>query len=307
MPQIVLSKPVIGSKFLDWFPIVIPAGYLLISWQPWEYLSTETSLILIVNFFIVASLLWWADGYEREPVRTIVWSILWGVFTAIFITSLITPGTSSLYVAAIVEEASKLLGLFWIFRRGSIHTATDALVLGGYIGLGFTIFEDFAYSAGDFQAVEILISRGIFSVFAHTLFSGIGAAIMYLLWQKLESGGVVLGFICSYVIHFVWNLSLTFDLFSISQIMYFVIYAILPPVSMIITCVLVRRKEVRHIQVRGKAALLSEIILQEDLDQLINPKLRRQHSKSLKTISQKIKYRKALTIKARKVLEFNKF
>ena len=295
-------KPVIGYKVRDWIPIVGSAVFLLYWWQPWAYLTPTMSLILFINFSIVAGLLWWADGYEREPGRTIVWSVLWGTFTAILITSLVTPGTSALFVAAIVEEASKLLGLFWIYKRGSIHSATDALVMGGFIGLGFTIFEDFAYSAGDQQAVDILIFRGIFSVFAHTLFSGIGAAIMYLLWRKLGSGGVILGFICSYLIHYLWNFSLSIDLASISIFLYFIIYAVWPPILLIITCILVRRKEVEQIRINGLGAVLHGIIASETLEQILDRKVRRQAAKSA---SNRRAYKKDLSSGARRVLEFN--
>ena len=296
------NKPVIGYKVKDWIPIVGSAAFLLYWWQPWAYLNPTMSLILFINFSIVAGLLWWADGYEREPGRTIVWSILWGTFTAIFITSLVTPGTSALFVAAIVEEASKLLGLFWIYKRGSIHSATDALVMGGFIGLGFTIFEDFTYTVGDQQAVDILIFRGIFSVFAHTLFSGIGAAIMYLLWRKLGSGGVILGFICSYLIHYLWNISLSIDLASISIFLYFIIYAVWPPILLIITCTLVRRKEIEHIRSNGSGAVFHGIIASETLEQILNRRLRRQAAKAA---SNRRAYKKDLSSSARRVLEFN--
>ena len=305
MSELVAYKPVIGYKVQDWIPIVGSAAFLLYWWQPWAYLTPVMSLILFVNFSIVASLLWWADGYEREPGRTIIWSVLWGTFTAIFITSLITPGSSALFVAAIVEEASKLLGLFWIYKRGSIHSATDALVMGGFIGLGFTIFEDFTYSAGDQAAVDILIFRGIFSVFAHTLFSGIGAAIMYLLWKKLGSGGVILGFICSYLIHYLWNISLSIDLASISLFLYFIIYATWPPIALIVTCILVRRREVEHIRSNGAGAVLSGIISQETLDQILNRRARRQAAKMAGSLSNRRSYKRDLSSSARRVLEFD--
>lgn len=298
-------QPLIGYKIRDWVPIGLSAALLFYYLDPLSYLTPLMSFIFLINFSIVGGLLWWADGYEREPGRTILWSILWGGFVAITITGLITPGESFLLLAAVIEEAAKLLGLFWIFKRGSIHSATDALVMGGFIGLGFTIFEDFTYSAGAEDAIEILIYRGIFSVFAHTLFSGIGAAIMYILWKKLHGGGVVLGFIFSYMIHYLWNISLGFDLASLSPIVYIVVYAFWPPVALVVTCILVRRREVEHIRRNGDLAVSSGIVSSDVLEQILNRGARKKHLNGVWSISQRNSYKRSLFADARRILELD--
>jgi len=300
-------KSTIGSKKLDWVPIVLSGIFLAYWWQPWMYLTVTSSFLLLLNFSIVGALLLWADGYEREPAITVTWSILWGCFVAISITSLITPGEDNLFVAAIVEEASKLLGLLWIYRRGSIHSATDALVMGGFIGLGFTIFEDFTYSSGSEEATSILIFRAIFSVFAHTLFSGVGAAIMYVLWQKLHGGGIVLGFIFSYLIHYLWNLSLSIDLASISLLLYFIIYATWPPVVLFITCILVRQKEAAHINNNGAKAVGMGVISQNELDQILSRVARKEAIRQRASRSDRKQYKKELNARARRILEFDSY
>ena len=307
MSHVDISKSLIGTKKRDWIPIIFSATLLAYWWQPWIYLTATSSLLLLLNFSIVGALLLWADGYEREPAITITWSILWGCLVAISITSLITPGEASLFVAAIVEEASKLLGLFWIYKRGSIHSATDALVMGGFIGLGFTIFEDFAYSAGSEEATSILIFRAIFSVFAHTLFSGVGAAIMYLLWQKLHGGGLVLGFIFSYLIHYLWNLSLSIDLASISLLIYFIVYAAWPPVGLIITCILVRQKEAAQLRENGSKAAELGIVSQHELDQILSWSIRRKAAKEKKSRSDHRLFKRDLYSTARKILELDSY
>lgn len=297
---------IIGYKFRDWIPIGISAAILFYYLDPLAYLTPLVSLIFLINFCIVGSLLWWADGYEREPGRTILWSILWGGFVAITITALITPGNSFLFLAAVIEEASKLLGLFWIFKRGSIHSATDALVMGGYIGLGFTIFEDFTYSVGADDAVGILIYRGIFSVFAHTLFSGIGAAVMYILWKKLHGGGVVLGFIISYMIHFLWNLSLNFDLAAFNPIVHIVVYAFWPPVVLLLTCIFVRRKEVDNIRRNAELAISSGLVTIDVVEQIINRQARKSRLKGVWSPSKRNEYKRGLFSEARKILEIDR-
>lgn len=298
-------QPLIGYKVRDWIPIGLSVALLFYYLDPLAHLTPLMSLIFLVNFCIVGGLLWWADGYEREPGRTILWSILWGGFVAITISGLITPGESFLFLAAIVEEAAKLLGLLWIFKRGSIHSATDALVMGGFIGLGFTIFEDFTYSVGAEDAVEILIYRGIFSVFAHTLFSGIGAAIMYILWKKLHGGGIVLGFIFSYLIHYLWNISLGFDLLSLSPLIYIIVYAFWPPVALVVTCILVRHKEVEHIRRNGDLAIGAGIVSSQVLDQILSRTARKNQLKGVWSISKRNAYKRGLFADARRILELD--
>jgi len=304
MEQTQSAKLLIGSKFRDWIPIALSALLLAYWWQPWTYLTTTTSLILLINFTIVGSLLQWADGYEREPLLTVTWSVLWGGLVAISLTSLITPGEASLFVAAVIEEASKLLGLLWIYKRGSIHSATDALVMGGFIGVGFTIFEDFAYSAGSQEATSILIFRAIFSVFAHTLFSGVGAAIMFLLWKKLHNPGLILGFIFSYLIHYLWNLSLSIDLASINLFIYFIIYAAWPPVVLLVTCILVRQREASHIRQNGSLAIAAGVITSDVLEQILDRRARRKKMKLIPSRLEKKEFKRELHRVARNILEF---
>ena len=310
MPRPMQKEPrnrgTIGSRPLDW--VFIGFCFLVLSyfWRPWNYLTPAAVLILAINFIIVALLLRWADGFEREPLQTVIWGITWGAFPAIFIALLLSKATTPLLIAAMVEEFAKLIGVYLVFRRGSIHSATDALVMGGYVGLGFTIFEDFAYSVGNNQPLNILIFRGIFSVFAHALFSGIGAALMYLLWRRMEFSGVVLGFICSYLIHFLWNFSLSIDLMSISFLLSVIIYSIAPPVALFLTCQFVRRREVADLRSKGSAAVESGLIAYEDLEEILRPSHRRKKLKTLQTRADKRNYRKNIQASARRILEIDR-
>lgn len=298
---------IIGYKVRDWIPIGISAVLLFYFLDPLTYLTPTVSLILFINFSIVGGLLWWADGYEREPFRTILWSILWGGFVAITITGFITPGESSLLLAAVVEEAAKLLGLIWIFKRGSIHSATDSLVMGGFIGLGFTILEDFTYSVSADDAVDILIFRGIFSVFAHTLFSGIGAAIIYLLWKRFHAGGIIFGLIFACLIHYVWNITLRFDLLTLNPLTYVVVYAVSPPLLLLMMCIVLRKLEIAHLKRNGKLAVSLGIITSEILEQILNRSYRRTKLRELSPAIQRKTYKRVLVAEARRVLEMDSY
>jgi hypothetical protein len=135
----------------------------------------------------------------------------------------------------------------------------------------------------------------------------VGAAIMYLLWQKLHGGGLVLGFIFSYLIHYLWNLSLSIDLASISLFIYFVVYAAWPPVVLLVTCILVRQKEAAHLRKNGSKAVELEIVSQHELDQILSWSTRRKAAKERKSGSDRRLFKRDLHSTARKILELDSY
>ena len=130
---------------------------------------------------------------------------------------------------------------------------------------------------------------------------------MYLLWQKLHGGGLVLGFIFSYLIHYLWNLSLSIDLASISLFIYFVVYAAWPPVVLLITCILVRQREAAHLRNNGLRAIELGIVSQHELDQILSWSIRRKAAKERKSRSDRRLFKRDLHSTARKILELDSY
>ena len=125
------------------------------------------------------------------------------------------------------RRASQLVALFMIFRRGSIQSWSDGLVMGGFIGLGFAAFEDLIYAINGDDAFATLISRGIFSIFAHTFFSGLGATIIVFGLLTRRKWLSFLGFLAAVFLHLTWNTILAFEIFSYASAGFFFFYSFL--------------------------------------------------------------------------------
>ena len=113
-----------------------------------------------------------------------------------------------------------MLLLLWL-RRHVIHGVLDGLVYAGLVGIGFAFTENILYFAGAYAgemglgpggfgaATTIFVVRGVFSPFAHPLFTsaiGIGAGIMvgsrrrWLRWLA-----PLIGYVVAVGLHAAWN------------------------------------------------------------------------------------------------------
>ena len=174
----------------------------------------------------------WLDRYEPEPVRVLVLAFLWGALAATGGALLLqsvdqavfdTPGTwSAAIVAPITEEAAKglfILLLLWL-RRRVIDGVLDGIVYAGLIGVGFAFTENILYLGGAYMgsdaapgglasATGLFVVRGVFSPFAHPLFTsftglGVGFAVVARThrWRVLAP---LLGYVAAVIAHSMWN------------------------------------------------------------------------------------------------------
>src|SRR4051794_37076636 len=155
---------------------------------------------------VIASFLWLAR-YEPEPVRLLVLAFFWGAVVATAAALVLqaldqyvlgTPDDwSAAIVAPLTEEGAKglfILLLLW-FRRRVIDGVLDGIVYAGLVGVGFAFTENIlylgaAYMGGDGgspgglgAATGLFVVRGVFSPFAHPLFTsfiglGVGFAVV---------------------------------------------------------------------------------------------------------------------------------
>jgi len=183
---------------------------------------------------VIASFLW-LDRYEPEPVRLLVTAFGWGALVATAAalvlqtldqTVLQTPSSlSGAVVAPITEEGAKglfILLLLW-FRRRVIDGVLDGIVYAGLVGVGFAFTENILYLGGAYMgghgegpgglgsATSLFVVRGIFSPFAHPLFTsfiglGVGFAVVARTrtWRFLAP---LLGYVAAVVAHGSWNAS----------------------------------------------------------------------------------------------------
>ncbi len=187
---------------------------------------------------VIAAFLW-LDRYEPEPLRLVLLALGWGALVAtagalllqtVDQVALGTPSSlASATVAPVTEEGAKglfILLLLWT-RRHEIDGILDGIVYAGLVGVGFAFTENILYLAGAYMggpgsgpgglesATGLFVVRGIFSPFAHPLFTsftgiGVGVAVVTRsrTWRFLAP---LLGYVAAVLAHAAWNASAFVD------------------------------------------------------------------------------------------------
>ena len=177
----------------------------------------------------------WLDRYEPEPRSLLLLGLGWGAFVATSSALVLqiagefafeAPRTfSGAVVAPLTEEAAKglfILLLLW-FRRHELDGILDGIVYAGMVGIGFAFTENILYLSaadvgGDGQsggiggAIALFVVRGVFSPFAHPLFTaftgiGIGIAVGSRT-PAVRFFAPLAGFLLAVGAHAAWNGSL---------------------------------------------------------------------------------------------------
>ena len=179
---------------------------------------------------VYVTLVLWLDRYEPEPPWMLAAAFFWGalvaVFFAIIINSLGVALVSALagdsaaesygmvVSAPVVEETAKALVLFVLFfwRRDEFDGVTDGVVYAAMVGLGFAMTENIKYygmAVAEHNALGVFIVRGIFSPFAHPLFTGMTGVGLGLAAQTVKGWvkvvAPVVGFGAAILLHASWN------------------------------------------------------------------------------------------------------
>jgi RsiW-degrading membrane proteinase PrsW (M82 family) len=181
---------------------------------------------------VYVTLVLWLDRYEPEPPWMLAAAFFWGalvaVFFAIIINSLgvavvatvagdaVGESYGMVVSAPLVEETAKALVLFALFfwRRDEFDGVTDGVIYAAMVGLGFAMTENIKYygvAVAEENALGVFIVRGIFSPFAHPLFTGMTGVGLGLASQTVKGWVKVLapavGFAAAVVLHAAWNAS----------------------------------------------------------------------------------------------------
>jgi RsiW-degrading membrane proteinase PrsW (M82 family) len=181
---------------------------------------------------------WWLDRYEPEPRRYKFAAFVWGGVVAVAIAlalevwaqatwDLSDEATAS-FVAPLAEEPAKCLFLLLTFVRARrvIDGVLDGLVYAGIVGLGFAFVENIGYYAASYLGspdmtvagsegvTTTFIVRGIFSPFAHPLFTtAFGIAVGLAVRRRSKVLKVLIclvGLAVSIGLHGLWNGSLSY-------------------------------------------------------------------------------------------------
>ena len=199
-------------------------------------------LILVLSFvpmLVYATLLWWLDRYEKEPLGLLMVAFLWGAAPSIILALIMQvvldipivaiSANQLMYnllgasvIAPITEEGIKtlsLLLLLLVFRR-EIDSPVDGLIYGGMVGFGFAAVENVfyllgAYTEGGIAEVWSLafLRAGIFGLnhAMYTAFAGLGVALSLEIKQKwLKPLPIMLGMTQAMFTHAMHNTLATF-------------------------------------------------------------------------------------------------
>lgn len=198
----------------------------------------ETGLVPFLIGLIVAvlpvpvyvTLVLWLDRYEPEPPLMLATAFFWGALVAVFFAIIINSlgvevvrllsdeSTANFYgmvlSAPVVEETTKALALVALFlwRRDEFDGVTDGIVYAALVGLGFAMTENVKYYAEaviEHNAVGVFIVRGLFSPFAHPLFTSMTGVGIGLAAQSdrraVKFVAPALGLCAAVMLHSGWN------------------------------------------------------------------------------------------------------
>ena len=225
---------------LVWLAMLVGAGIMsvvLVTANAPDALAIGVVLAALPVGPVIAVFLW-LDRYEPEPVRFLVMAFAWGALlataAALVLQSLdqLVLGTPETWrgsiVAPVTEEGAK--GLFIVllvwFRRRVVDGVLDGIVYAGLVGVGFAFTENILYLGGAYRGSEglgpgglgsataLFVVRGVFSPFAHPLFTaciGIGVGVAVTARSRpLRLLAPVLGYVAAVTAHATWNASAFF-------------------------------------------------------------------------------------------------
>lgn len=211
----------------------------------------QISMIALVAAFAVPLVLlvltWYADIYEREPLRFVAGMFIWGIasaFLAFFVNAvalgmfgsgemipkLLLTVFGGLIVSPIVEESIKALGLWTMAGHHEFDNMLDGLLYGFAIGLGFAAVENWFYFISKINPLEVgietwlvaMLYRSFLNTVAHGCFTAFIGALIGSLKERpdfAEYARLALfpGLFLAIVLHITFNFSVFFDIVAIAQ------------------------------------------------------------------------------------------
>jgi len=258
------------------------------------FLAGLVAAVLPVPVYV--TLVLWLDRYEPEPPWMLAAAFFWGALVAVFFAIVInslgvafvgaladeaSAESYGLIVSApLVEESAKALVLFLIFfwRRDEFDGVTDGVVYAAMVGLGFAMTENVKYygmAVAEHNALGVFIVRGLFSPFAHPLFTGMTGVGLGLAAQSVNRAAKVLapaaGFGLAVLLHAGWNASarLTGVYENGAYVLLTYFFIMMPTFfGMLLVIFLSLRREGRVLREHLRADVLCGLIPEEEYNRL---------------------------------------
>nr|WP_229778884.1 MULTISPECIES: PrsW family glutamic-type intramembrane protease [Microbacterium] len=271
------------------FLLIALVGYFV--WALGSFASVVGLVLALIPLTIVFLGVRLIDRWEPEPKRLVAFAIAWGAVAAVGLTLLVDTALTLLLdirseeftavvQAPIVEELWKGLGVFLIFllARRAFDGPVDGIVYGALVGAGFAFTENIQYfglsliEGGGEQLTVTFVVRGLFSPFAHAMFTAITGFAIGLVARRHGSaqaalGAGALGLVGAILLHALWNGSATFaDFFGL----YFTLQVPLF-IGFILCIVALRREEARLTRARLEDYAAAGWFTPEEVTMLATP------------------------------------
>ncbi len=260
---------------LSWSLVAATAVLLGVAWFLSSVFGTGTVLWLGALAMVPLGLcllgLRWVDRWDPEPRAVLMLGLLWGAGASVAATLLFGDAFTELFFdpagavdmdmfgavvqAPVLEELAKGAGvllIFWI-NRAHFDGPLDGIVYGGIVGAGFAFTENILYfgasqmdPAGPGELASVFVLRGLFSPFAHVLFTAWTGYALGLCAARGRRGRwplyLGLGLMPAMAGHFLWNggVGIFFDDFLV---FYFVLQVPLFIASVIVVVMLQRAEQ----------------------------------------------------------------
>jgi len=155
--------------------------------------SLFPTVVILGSFLVPATYV--AYFYEHRhlsplSVPTTALSFIYGGALGIFAAAVLEPlfidqlGLSTTAAVGLVEEASKVLGVWLIARRRRHESELEGLILGFAAGAGFAAFESTSYAFGAFVHSGGTLSGRVLRI----LFRGLIAPLGHATWTAVLAG-----------------------------------------------------------------------------------------------------------------------
>ncbi|MCS7109201.1 MAG: PrsW family intramembrane metalloprotease [Candidatus Micrarchaeota archaeon] len=242
-----MTNPILWSIILFLAVLMI----CIITFSTYQDYDMMTKLEIIIISLIAATLVplllmiftWYADIYEREPLRFVVGMFIYGIFAAMiafFLNNIIiylsgkqaeaiplalTTAIISLVISPIIEEFLKIFGLALISRHHEFDDALDGLLYGFAIGLGFAMYENWFYFVINLDPIRIgieewtttVVYRSLFNTIAHACFVAFAGVIIGYLksrekYREFYYIGLIPGIFIAIILHVIFNVTAYLDI-----------------------------------------------------------------------------------------------
>jgi RsiW-degrading membrane proteinase PrsW (M82 family) len=166
------------------------------------FIGGVAAIFMPIIFLVIA---WLADYYKREPFRFVFAMFMWGVMStlvAFFVNTTVLQGVelftgssgvalaiSAVFVAPIVEETAKGLGLLTLSGHHEYDSTFDGIIYGFAVGMGFAAVENWLYFVARYSPVDaggllpwvyLILYRSLLGSLSHGCFTAaLGGVIGY--------------------------------------------------------------------------------------------------------------------------------